>query len=167
MDKEDMDFPDQLDEMQQGRSRKRAMKILGSRFMSASEMEKRLVTKGDSAQTAQETVQWLEDIGAVNDVEYAGAIVRHYCAKGYGIARIKDELFKRGIARDLWDEALGGLEGMKDAAYEYLKKKLKGGNDKDDLRRATDALCRRGFSYEEARFAVNRYLENGMTEDME
>jgi regulatory protein len=172
MDKGNMDPADLLEAAQQpaqqGRSRKRAMKILGSRLMSAHEMEKRLVTKGESTETAQETVRWLEDIGAVNDTEYAEAIVRHYCTKGYGIARVKDELYKRGIARDLWDDALSGFDGMEDAAYMYLTKKLKGSSDRDDLRRAVDALCRRGFSYEEARATVRKYIEeNGMTEDTE
>ena len=48
---------------------------------------------------------------------------------------------------------------MEAAAYDFLNKKLRGSRDKADLRRATDALCRRGFSYEEAKTAINRYLE--------
>jgi len=133
-------------------------------------MEKRLIKKGESEETAQDTVQWLEDIGAVNDSEFAAAIVRHYSSKGYGLARIKDELYKRGIKRDLWEDALAGLEAdaFDEAAHQFLEKKLRGSSDKDDLRRAMDALCRRGFGYEEARSAVNRYMEDlGNTEENE
>ena len=143
------------------RLRKRALRILGSRRLSSQEMEKRLVAKGETPEAARETVKWMEDIGVVDDVDYASAIVRHYSGKGYGTARIRDELFKRGIPRDLWDDALSGSDDPLEAACEFLEKKLRGSNDKDDLRRAADALCRRGFSYEDARRAVKAYLENG------
>jgi len=147
---------------EQSRSKIRAVKILGNRQLSSREMEKRLVRKGESEEAARETVQWLENIGAVNDVEYAAAIVRHYSTKGYGVARIKTELHKRGIQRAMWDDALTSLEGVEtdEVTFQFLNKRLRGSDDKNDLRRAIDALCRRGFSYEDARSAVNRYLES-------
>jgi regulatory protein len=125
-------------------------------------MEKRLVGKGGSEAVVKRTVEWLEEIGAINDEEYALMIAKHYSAKGYGLARVRDELFKRGIPRDMWDSAVSGIgtEGLEESALGFLDKKLKGSRDKDDLRRAADALCRRGFSYEEARAAVGRYIEN-------
>ena len=143
-----------------GSTKARAVRILGNRNLSAFELERRLVDKGESQDTAQEAVKWLEDLGAVNDKQYALTIVKHYCAKGYGLARIKDELYRRGIPRDMWDEALNRLDNMDEAAYDFIDKKLGGSRDKTELRRAADALCRRGFSYEEARAAINRYLEN-------
>ena len=155
---------------EQSRSRIRAIKILGNRSLSSSEMEKRLKNKGESPETASGTVQWLESIGAVNDVEYAAAIASHYSNKGYGLSRIKDELYKRGIPRDLWDDAIEGIDSSdaEDAAAEFIEKRLRGSTDKNDIRRTTDALCRRGFNYEDARTAVNRYLESiANTEDSE
>ena len=141
-------------------SKARAVRILGSRNLSAREMERRLVNKGESESTARGTVEWLENIGAVNDEEYAVAIVKHYCAKGYGFARIRDELFRRGIPRDMWDDALREAGNAEEAAHAYLAKKLRGSREKDDIRRAADALCRRGFSYEQARAAISIYLDN-------
>jgi len=140
-------------------SKKRAVKILGNRQMSTREVEKRLVNKGEAEETARKTVEWLEDIGAINDEQYAEAIVRHYCAKGYGLARIKDELFRRGIPREMWEDAIAGVTDFEDSAIRFLEKKLGGSSDKNELRRAEGALLRRGFSYEEARAAVRRYLE--------
>jgi len=154
---------EQYSELSQGliqsTSKARALRILGNRSLSAREIEKRLIQKGESEETAQNTVGWLEDIGYISDTEYAAAIVKHYSSKGYGLARIKDELYRRGIQRDLWDTALQDLGGMQEAAQEFLKKKLRGSLDKEDMRRAVDALCRRGFQYQEAREALNRYLE--------
>jgi len=142
-------------------TKKRALKILGSRNFSEQEMVRRLTSKGESQENAEEAVKWLVELGYINDSDYAALIVRHYISKGYGEARIRDELYKRGIPRDLWDEKLSELEFDKidDAALEFVKKKLKGSNDKDDLRRASDALLRRGFGFDEARTAINRYLE--------
>jgi len=142
-------------------TKKRALKILGSRNFSEQEMFKRLTGKGETEENSAETVRWLVELGYINDSDYATLIVRHYSAKGYGVTRIRDELFKRGISRDMWDEKLDEIcdDEMDDAALEFLKKKLKGSEDKDDLRRAADALVRRGFSFDDARAAVNRYLE--------
>jgi len=143
-------------------AKRRALKILGSRQMSAEDMYKRLISKGETEEDAAETVSWLERMGAIDDVRYAESICLHYSGKGYGLTRIKDELFKRGIPRQLWDEALTAVEEteMDDAAVEFLHKKLRGSVEKDDIRRATDALCRRGYSYEDARMAVKRYIED-------
>ena len=142
-------------------TKKRALKILGNRSFSEKEMFKRLTGKGETEENAEETVRWLVELGYINDSDYATLIVRHYSAKGYGEARIKDELYKRGIPRDYWDEKLLELdnEEMGDAALEFLKKKLRGSEDKDDLRRASDALVRRGFGYDGAKAAIKRYLE--------
>jgi len=138
-----------------------ALKILGSRNFSEAEMIKRLTSKGESAENAQEAVAWLVSLGYVNDENYASLIVSHYTTKGYGAARVRDELYKRGIPRDLWDSALAVLddEDAADAALGFLQKKLRGSTDENDVRKARDALVRRGFSYEEARTSINLYLE--------
>ena len=142
-------------------TKKRALKILGSRNFSEAEMIRRLTGKGESREDAEGAVRWLVELGYINDSDYATLIVRHYSGKGFGEARIRDELYKRGIPRDLWDEKLDELEEAEsnDAALEFLKKKLRGSDDKDDLRRASDALVRRGFGYNDARAAITRYLE--------
>jgi len=142
-------------------TKKRALRILGNRNFSEQEMQKRLVSKGETEENASEAVRWLVELGYIDDSNYATLIVGHYSAKGYGVSRVRDELYKRGIPRELWDEKLSELddEEMSDAAFEFLRKKLRGSEDKDDLRRASDALVRRGFSYDDARAAVNRYLD--------
>ena len=142
-------------------AKKRSLRILGSRNMSRREMTTRLVQKGEDAETARETAEWLASIGAINDEEYARMIVRHYEAKGYGIARIKDELYKRGIERDMWEAALEEFSGTDDAAYSFLERKLRGDvADKDEIRRATNALYRRGFSWGDINSALTRYIND-------
>ena len=143
-------------------TKKRAIKILGNRYMSKSDLERRLVSKGETEEAAQETAQWLEDIGAVNDEDLADAITRHYIVKGYGLARIKDELYKRGIPREMWDDVLYNIDDdvFEEAAFNFLEKKLKGSIDTNEIRRAMDALLRRGFSYEQSRVAISKYTDH-------
>lgn len=145
-------------------AKKRALRILGKRQLSRREITDRLIEKGEDAVTANETADWLIDIGALNDQDYAASIVRHYTGRGYGLMRIRDELFRRGIDRELWEDALSTLPETGDGAYAYLVSHLKGRMpEKDERRRLTDALCRRGFAWDEVRTAIQRYMN---TEDV-
>ncbi len=140
-------------------AKKRALRILGTRNLSRKEMTDKLTAKGTPPETAEQTADWLEQIGMINDADYAGAIVRHYSARGYGVLRIRDELYRRGIDRDLWDDALTNMPDMDDKAYAALRAKLGGIKpDKKQLARATAALSRRGFAWGEVRAAVERYF---------
>lgn len=150
-----------VSELEARTSKARAIRILGNRSLSAAEIEKRLKEKGESAQTVKSTVAWLEESGLINDEEYAATIVKHYSGRGYGLARIRDELYKRGIPRGMWDAAIEGLDDdMEARACELLTRKLDGSEDKDEIKKAMSMLYRRGFSYDEARTAMNRYMEN-------
>ena len=139
-----------------------AARMIGSRALSKQELTRRLMKKGSDAGDAQAAADWLEEIGAVDDENYAAALVRHYGGKGYGPARVRDELRRRGVGRELWDSA---LEEMPEAAeiLDHLLQKRGDLSDPKERRRASDALLRRGFSWEQVRAALGRYAE--MEED--
>lgn len=101
----------------------------------------------------------MEELGYLNEPEYAGRIVRHYAAKGFGERKIRDELYRRGVPRELWDEALSQIEEGDNASAidAFLEKKLKGSHDPKDVKRASDALARRGFAWPEISDALRRY----------
>ncbi len=139
-------------------ARSRALRMLGHRPMSRKEVTDRLCDKGTEETTAEETADWLESIGALNDGEYACQIVRHYSAKGYGTGRIRDELYKRGVPRDLWDDALNKKPDSEETVYRLLKSKIKSENpDRAEITKAANALYRRGFSWDEIKRAVNKF----------
>lgn len=141
-------------------AKSRALRILGKRNMSRREITNRLIQKGESEETADDTADWLIRIGAVNDAEYASLIVRHYISRGYGKMRICDELYRRGIEKELWEDALSELPETDDGAYNLLVSKLKGTKpDKTALKRVTDALYRRGFSWDEIKSATSKYKD--------
>jgi regulatory protein len=147
-----------LSDAEKAMAKARALRIMGSRNMSRKEITDRLVSKGESDDVAQSTADWLESVGAVDDEEYAAMIVRHYSARGYGQAKIKNELYRHGIPKQLWPDAMTFMPDMQDKAYEFLCQRLRGKSvDRIQMKKATDALLRRGFSWEEARTAVNRY----------
>ena len=141
-----------------------AANIIGSRALSKKELTERLVKKGNDASDAQAAADWLEDIGAVNDAEYAAALVRHYGGRGYGPARVREELRRRGVDRALWEKATAEMPEAAEILDRLIQKKCRGElSDPKEKKRVSDALLRRGFSWGEVRAAMGRYAE--MTED--
>ncbi len=142
------------------RCRERALRIIGARAMSGKELFDRLVQKGETTENAEDCVAWLYELRYLDDVRYAETIVAHYGGRGYGAQRIKNELYRRGVPLELWDSALKELEGTEDKAYAFLCRKL--GDelpDRAEMKRASDALFRRGFSWDEINAAMRRFLE--------
>ena len=90
-------------------SREKALELVSQRQMSARELNKKLRDKGADEETADYCVQWILERGLLDEERYAAAIVRHYAAKGYGEGRVRQELMRRGVPRDLWDDALSAM----------------------------------------------------------
>ena len=145
---------------QRSESRVKAAQLASGRMLSRKELTNKLSRKGIDPDTAEETADWLESLGAVDDAAYAGVIARHYAASGYGPGRVRQELQKRGISRELWDGALSQLPDSADAIDRFLQKKLSGRTpDRATLKKLSDALLRRGFSWSDIRPALNRLGE--------
>ena len=88
---------------------------------------------------------------------YAGVIVRHYAAMGYGPGRVRQELQHRGVPRELWDDALARMPDPEEAIDRFLTAKLRGKTpDRATLQRLSAALQRRGFSWQDIRPALAR-----------
>lgn len=137
-----------------------AANMISARPLSKKELQRRLVKKGAEEADAQAAADWLEDIGAVNDAAYAAALVRHYGGKGYGVARVKEELRHRGVPRELWEEALEELPDSSDILDTLIRKKAREGlQDPREVKRVSDSLLRRGYSWGEVRSALSRYTE--------
>ena len=145
-------------------TRQRAAELAAGRMLSRKELSDRLVKKGADPREAQETAQWLADLGAVDDAAYAGVIARHYAARGYGPGRVRQELQRRGVPRDLWEDALAQLPDPEEAIDKFLTAKLRGKTpDRATLQRLSAALQRRGFQWQDIRPALAR-LDRDMEE---
>ena len=137
-------------------ARERALRLLDKRDYSRKMLLDKLTEKGVAPADAEEVTDWICSLGVVDDVRYAGLVVRHYAAKGYGERRIRDELYRRGIDKELWDEALEEMPGQDGALDAFLRGRLRGKTDPDSLRRAAAAAQRRGYGWQEVRQAIER-----------
>lgn len=144
-------------------ARDRALEFISRRPMSGKELRDKLLQKGESEDAAEYCVQWLTDNGFLNDESYSAAIARHYAAKGYGEGRIRAELSRRGISRELWDDAVDSMPDNSDKMHKFISARLKDPNDRDQVRKVSQALYRRGYSWEDIRSAMNSY--NADTEE--
>ena len=134
-----------------------AAEMIGRRAMSRAELERKLREKGASENDAAYAAQWLEAIGAINDADYAAALVRHCAARGYGPGRTREKLREKGVPRELWDAALEELPGNEEQILRFLEGKLRGSQPEEkEKKRLTDALLRRGYPWGDIRAAWNR-----------
>lgn len=142
-----------------GELRGRAIELLMRKPQSRKELGRKLAEWEASPEEAEAICDRMEELGYLNEAEYAGRIVRHYAAKGFGERKLRDELYRRGIPRALWDEALAQIEDedSANAIDTFLEKKLKGSHDPKDIKKASDALARRGYRWPEINDALRRY----------
>ena len=140
-------------------ARDRAVELLSHRPMSCKELRDKLLEKGEEEAVADYCVEWLREQGFLNDERYAAQVVRHYAAKNYGAGRIRQELSRRGVARELWDEALGEAPEPEDKLDRFIAARLKDPANRAEIQKVSNALFRRGYSGEQIRSALRRYTD--------
>ena len=135
----------------------RGARLTGSRMLSKKQVMEHLTRKGGDRELAEDTAQWLEELGAVDESAYAAAIARHYAAMGYGPGRVREKLREKGVPRELWDEALETMPDPAEQIDRFLQEKLRGRTpDEKEKKRLSDALLRRGFGWGDVKAGLNR-----------
>ena len=114
------------------------------------------MAKGATDRQEAEVVAWALEIGLLNEEEYAKILARHYQARGYGIYKIKDELYRRQVPRRYWEQALAELEDPEEFIDAFLARKVQDPGDRKQIKKASDALVRRGFSWRQVSEGVAR-----------
>ena len=146
----------------------RAAALIGRRAMSRRDLERKLTEKGATQAEARYAAEWLEAIGALNDAEYAAMLVHHYGGMGYGEAKIRDELYRRGVPRELWEDALSQSPDAQETIARVIAQKTKGRVlDEKGRKRLSDMLLRRGFAWRDVRAAIAQISENATEFDYE
>lgn len=141
-------------------TRVRAANMISTRPLSKKELFRKLRDKGASEADAADAADWLEGIGALSDAAYAAMLVRHYSAMGYGMAKLRDELYRRGVPKELWDEAIAQAPDAEAVIEKVIAQKTKGAApDEKERRKLFDLLLRRGFSRQDVKNALNRLGE--------
>ena len=133
----------------------RAVRIVSAASVSRRDLEARLVRKGENPQQAKEAVAWMEDLHLVDDRATAEQVVSSCISKGYGLMRAKQALYERRIPKEYWDEVLADYPDQTGKITAFLKSRLDADSDEKQVRRAVDALIRRGHNYGAIRRALD------------
>ena len=101
--------------------RERALRHLARRDHSRAELARKLAPHGEPAEI-DAVIERMRELGLQSDTRYAEAFVRGKAGR-FGASRLRSELARRGIDRDLIDEAIAGecVESEADRARAVLR----------------------------------------------
>ena len=136
-------------------ARMRAVRIVTASAVSKRDLQERLVRKGEDPTQAREAVDWMESLSLVDDRKTAEHVVENCIRKGYGLSRAKQALYEKRIPKELWDDVLADYPDQIDKITQYLSTRLTDPEDEKQVRRAIDALIRRGHRYADIRRALS------------
>lgn len=147
----------------------RALNLLAFRARSSAELRRKLVEKGEPPALAEQAVAKLEALGLLNDEDYARQVARGRLLGGASKRRVQQELWRRGVTRDVADEAVADVvddeevvEEDSAAAVARRKAASLGKLDPPTRRRRLYAfLARRGYDHAAIRSAMKAALDPG------
>ena len=127
--------------------RERALRHLARRDHSRAELARKLAAHGD-ADEIDAVIERMGELGLQSDTRYAEAFVRGKAGR-FGASRLRSELARRGIDRDLIDEAIAGecVESEADRARAVLRARFAAAPaDAREWARQARFLQTRGFA---------------------
>ena len=133
----------------------RAVRIIAASAVSRKDLQQRLVQKGEDPEQAAQAVAWMEEMHLLDDAETARQIVSRCAARGYGLQRAKQALYEKKIPKKHWDMALADYPDQSETISAFLRSHLDTNPDRKAVKRAVDALLRRGHTYSEIRSAMD------------
>lgn len=137
--------------------KERTIELLSRKPQSRWEMERKLKQWEAGEEETRAICDRMEELGFLDDAQYAQRVVRHYSAKGFGERKLRDELYRRGIPRELWQQA---MEQQDSGSHldSFIAKKLAGKPmDRQNMKKVSDALARRGYRWSEINEAMRRF----------
>ena len=128
-------------------ARMRAVRIVSASNVSCKDLQERLIRKGENLDQAQQAVAWMKELKLVDDRKTAEAVVHSCINKGYGLARARQALYEKRIPKEFWEEALTDYPDQSEKIAAFLRSRLTSDSDEKQVKRAVDALLRKGHSY--------------------
>jgi regulatory protein len=141
----------------------RAVAMLAAQARSARDLERRLVRKGEDPTHVRSAIERLRAAGFVDDAVFARQLARSkLLGAGHSARRLRQELGKRGVARDVADEAVNEVveeEAVDEvalvaAAARKKLRALRGVDEATRRRRLYGFLARRGYESDTIRRAL-------------
>ena len=133
----------------------RAVRIVSASSVSKRDLQDRLVRKGEDPTQAKEAVEWMEELHLLDDRNTAEQVVHSCISKGYGLQRAKQALYEKRIPKQYWEEALADYPDQLEKIVSFLRSRLDDDADSKQVKKAIDALLRRGHSYSKIREGLN------------
>ncbi|MBL0886524.1 regulatory protein RecX [Myceligenerans sp. I2] len=133
-------------------AREAVLRILTATQKSRHELEQALARKGYPESVVTPLLDRFDDVGLVDDVAYAGTIVRtRQGERGLARRAISEELRRRGIDEETATEALDQIDPEDERAAgarlaEKLVVKTRGKERDVRVRRAVGSLARKGYA---------------------
>ena len=155
MDLSDEEYDRLLTAAGQMSAKMRAVRIVSASSVSKRDLQDRLVRKGEDPTQAKEAVEWMEELHLLDDRNTAEQVVHSCISKGYGLSRAKQALYEKRIPKEYWEEALEDYPDQLDKICSFLNARLDDGADQKQVKKAVDALLRRGHSYSKIREGLN------------
>ena len=149
-----------LEAVGQMSAKMRAVRIVSASSVSKRDLEQRLIQKGEDPTQAKQAVEWMSDLNLLDDSRTAEQIIHRCISKGYGLARAKQALYEKRIPKELWEEALADYPDQTENITEFLRSRLGECWEQKDLKKAIDALMRRGHNYSQIRKALQTLSED-------
>ncbi len=141
--------------------------LLEKRGYSYRELYDKLMTAPNAQEDAVlAALEKLMRYGFLNDALYAEQLARHYVeGKKFGLRRAEYEMRHRGLSQEDIDDALAAYDDAEQISaqlLEILQKKyarcLTDPDDRKSTEKVTAALVRRGYTYQQIRYAIEDYF---------
>jgi regulatory protein len=149
--------------------------MLEARSRAVTEMRRLLIKKGEPAADVDAAIARLREAGLLDDSNFARQLARSKAiGGGHSRRRIQQELAKRGVARDVSDEAIAEVfeeeEVDEAASIERVARKKLRTLSKLDLptqkRRLYAFLARRGFDADDIQRVLRIVLSGDADDDL-
>lgn len=156
---------DELEEIKQIVSVRRAynyaVSLLSRRDHSERELMTKLMQKGYN-EGAEEALRKLRDGGYVSDERFARLYIRELQTfKRYGKKRIEQELYRKGVDREIISEVLEETDFDEGELVSLIKRRYgRYLSDEKGIAKTINGLLRMGYSYGEIRSALREINEN-------
>ncbi|QKN24547.1 regulatory protein RecX [Caproicibacterium lactatifermentans] len=142
------------------RASEKALYLLEHRSHSKKELTDKIAHTVPRA-AAEAAAQKMEDLGLIDDANFAQRYARELYRKGFALRRVRYELARKGINPQTAEQAaLQNEPDVTAAIQKVLQKKYRTLADEKSHRRAAAALQRMGYEYTDIRTALKQYMTN-------
>ncbi len=135
--------------------------LLSRRDHSVKELKEKLLRTVDEA-SADKAIERFLELGYLDDEKFANALAKHlYEVKNYSDNHVRQELYKRGISREIVYDIIDNseIDSIETIINLVIKKYYNKLNAENGKEKVVAALMRKGFSYGDIKTALHR-IEN-------